>query len=143
MLSDARRHQIFVRLAAFPEIGSALCRAAAQGSFRHETDLHTICAQLGVSQGQAYRVQAVLDSGVAAGAFVEVSPLSWATIADVDYSTLGLWLEGAALYLAEVHSPKDNVSVVLTRPPSPSRLEILLSELGHRTVLLENTGEVF
>lgn len=143
MPSDARLRQVFVRLAGFPEIGSALCRAAAQGAFQHETSLRTICARLGVSQGQAYRVQAVLDAGVSAGAFVKVSPLSWAAIADLDYSTLALWLEGAALYLADVHSPKDDVSVVLTKPPSPSRLETLLGELGHRAVLLENTGEVF
>lgn len=143
MSSDARLRQVFVRLAAFPEIGSALCRAAAQGEFQHETGLRTTCARLGVSQGQAYRVQAVLDAGVSAGAFVKVSPLSWAAIADVDYATLALWLEGATLNLADVHSPKDDVSVVLTKPPSPSRLETLLGELGYRAVLLENTGEVF
>ena len=72
-----------------------------------------------------------------------MTSLSWTLVAGADYETLGAWLEGAALYCDKVATPIDTVSVVLTQPARPSRLEQVLTDMGHRSLLFEDTGEVF
>lgn len=143
MLSDAQLHQAFLSLAEQPETAAAICLAAAQGKFSGETELRAICTKAGLSQSATYQVEKTLAAGVKAGVFRRHSELYWDTVEGVDYRTLAHYLKGASLYRERIFKPDNLVDVVLTKPPSPSKLERALDAMGYKASFLENTGEIF
>lgn len=143
MLSDSKLHPAFLSLAEQPEIAAAVCLAAAQGRFNGETELRAICTKAGLSQSATYQVEKTLAAGAGSGIFRRHSELYWGTVDGVDYRTLALYLKGTSLYREHVAKPDNLVNVVLTKPPSPSKLERALDAMGYKASFLENTGEIF
>lgn len=143
MPSETKVRQALLAMAGYATESLAICEAAADGRFSGHLDLRAICRISGISQSSSHRVEKALSAGVPAGAFERRTGLSWSTVPGFDYSSLALLLEGAAIYKAQVFEPDNQVKVVLTKPPSPSKLERALDAMGYRMAFIENTGEIF
>ncbi len=143
MSSETMVRQAMLAMARYAKESLAICEAAADGRFAGHLDLRAICRISGISQSSSHRVEKALSVGEPAGAFERRTGLSWSTVPGFDYRSLALLLEGAAVYKAQVFEPDNQVKVVLTKPPSPSKLERALDAMGYRTAFIENTGEIF
>lgn len=143
MPSDANVRQALLAMAWYANESLAICEAAADGRFAGHLDLRAICRISGLSQSSSHRVEKALSAGEPAGVFERKTGLSWGTVPGFDYLSLALLLEGAAIYKAQVFEPDNQVKVVLTKPPSPSKLERALDAMGYRMAFIENTGEIF
>lgn len=143
MSSEAKVRKALLAMAEYANESLAICRAAAEGRFSGHLELRAICSISGLSQSSSHRVEKALTAGEKAGAFGRKTGLSWGTVAGFDYRSLSLLLEGAAIYKAQVFEPDNEVKVVLTKPPSPSKLERAIDAMGYRTSFIENTGEIF
>lgn len=142
-LSNKQLNKAFLSLAKQPETSAAVCLAAAKGIFHGNTLLREICTKAGLSQNSPHRVERVLISGEEVGVFHRDSELYWSTVEGVDYQTLFHYLKGASLYREHIFKPDNLVDVVLTKPPSPSKLERVIDAIGYKAVFLENTEEIF
>ena len=143
MPSETKVRQALLAMAGYAAESLAVCEAAADGRFAGLLDLRAICRISGISQSSSHRVEKALSAGEPAGAFERRTGLSWSTVPGFDYRSLALLLEGAAIYKEQVFEPDNLVKVVLTKPPSPSKLERALNAMGYRTAFIENTGEIF
>lgn len=143
MSSEAKVRQALLAMAEYANESLAICKAAAEGRFSGNLELRAICSISGLSQSGSHRVEKALTAGEKAGVFERKTDLSWGSVAGFDYRSLSLLLEGAAIYKAQVFEPDNQVKVVLTKPPSPSKLERAIDAMGYRTSFIENTGEIF
>lgn len=133
-----------LRLSGSAEFAAAVCEAAAGGAMSHDASVDAICSAAGLPLARRYDVTHVLDIGVACGVFVRSGPVSWRAVASVELlNRLALTLNAVAIFFRDVHRDRNEVEVVLTRPPHPSELEQQLAATGYGTVGLENTEEQF
>lgn len=135
--------KLFVEVAQHPEIAGRVCAAISKGHFVGENDLRAICTLAGIAQSQSFLVEEVLLAGERVGVFERTSELAWRPVQAVDFKRLGALLEGAMLYKEEVYHDIDTVDVVITKPPSPCKLDEMISKMGYKAVLIENTSEIF
>lgn len=145
MALSPERRQAFLALAPHAGIAAILCEIFIEGKWTGPRDLREICSLASLPLSQQNVVEKVLRAGAEVGIFRQVSALSWETnvsARDTIVSVVSM-LRGVALYSESVHQDENEVRVVLTRPPKPSRLEGALEASGYSYFGLDNTGEAF
>jgi phosphatidylserine/phosphatidylglycerophosphate/cardiolipin synthase-like enzyme len=111
-------------LAPCASVAAPLLDAAASGLFDAPVPLRRACEFAGIAQARSVEVQGALNACASQGLFAYVDQFNWRFVGDATEAlTLALLLDGIALYQREVHRDRDQVSVVLTTPAGPSRLE--------------------
>lgn len=135
----------FLALAPHATIAASLCDSCVEKRWTGARDLAGICLSAGLPLSRQGAVEKVLHAGSGVGIFRQVSALTW-EISDAHRDVIDViapMLRGAALYDEKVHRDENDVRVVLTRPPKPSRLEGALEASGYSYLGLDNTSEAF
>lgn len=134
----------FLAMAHHAEVAARLSDAIIDGRWSGTHDLSFICIASGLPLSQQGMIEKVLKAGSTAGYCRRVTPLMWEPLLPVEQvRRLADMLRGAAIYRKEIHRDRDEVEVILTRPPKPSQLERALLESGYSYFGLEGTGETF
>lgn len=119
----------FDLLAPQCQITSILCQVISLGNLDVPTQLDKVCTLLNLSQSKSGALEKALDICLEVGIAKKLSPLVWvATNKNLALKLFPL-LKGAELYLSRVHIDSNVVDVVLTRPPSPSKMSNELEKM--------------
>lgn len=111
-------------LAPCASVVAPMLHAAAKGLFDAPVPLRRACEFAGIAQARSAEVQGALTACADHGLFTSVDQLNWRFVGDAtEAATLALLLDGIALYQREVHRDRNQVSVVVTTPAGPSKLE--------------------
>lgn len=134
----------FLGMARHADVAAQLSDAIANRRWAGTRELRFICTASGIPLSQQGLVEKVLNAGSSVGFCRQVSPMTWEPLVPKEQVRhLADMFHGAAIYRKQIHRDRDEVEVVLTRPPQPSKLEQALCESGYSYFGLENTGETF
>lgn len=113
------------------------------GAFPSPFNEQDIALKLGYASGQETGVLECLRHAESIG-LINSAGSGWRlNIQKETLSRLSLILESNGYFKSEAHQDENLVSIVLTRPGQPSRLETELENLGWKTAALELTEEAF
>lgn len=113
------------------------------GSMPSPFNEQDVARRIGLSAGQEPSVLGCLRTAEKLGIIREIDAGWQMAKAPENLKRLGELLEAVGYYKSEAHHDDNTVSVVLTRPGHPSRLEAELENLGWKTASLELTEEAF
>lgn len=131
-------------VAPFAEVLAPIFVQGARGRLRTPSSLKELAKIAGVSTAGLERVREAIASACKAGAAVQEGERAWRlTLAPEACNELSLMLSGIALYRVKVHEDADRVSVVLSRPPSPSLFSSALAQSLKGDWGLQETGDTF
>lgn len=131
-------------VAHFAEVLAPIFAQGAKGRLRTPSSLKELAKIAGVSTAGLERVREALSSACRAGAAIQEDGATWRlTLAPEIYRELSSMLAGIALYRSKVHEDADRVSVVLSKPPSPSVFSSALAQSLKGDWGLEETGDTF
>lgn len=102
------------------------------------------CRAEGLSSSQQVLIINVLKEFAALRIVRERPDYQWVCITKPEMlERLATIFEAVAYYREQIHQDATTASVVLTRPPQPSHLEVALNDLGWQTSQCEITTEAF
>lgn len=131
-------------VAHFAEVLSPIFAQGAKGRLRSPSSLKELAKIAGVSTAGLEKVREALASACTAGAAIQEDEAAWRlTLAPDACHELSLMLSGIALYRGRVHKDADRVSVVLSKPPSPSVFSLALAQSLKGDWGLQETGDTF
>lgn len=131
-------------VAHFAEVLAPIFAQGAKGRLRSPSSLKELAKIAGVSTAGLERVREALASACRAGAAIQGDGATWKlTLPPEVCRELSLMLAGIALYRGKIHADADRVSVVLSRPPSPSAFSSALSQSLKGDWGLQETGDTF
>jgi phosphatidylserine/phosphatidylglycerophosphate/cardiolipin synthase-like enzyme len=113
--------ELFLRLARHSDVAGPICASVSSAQLSEATDVRRICTLAGIALARAGEVESFLSAAAAAGLFTRASQLSWRPVLLGMHAELAPLFLGAGLYRSEVHSDRDKVQVVVTKPRAPSR----------------------
>lgn len=128
MLLRPESRALFLRLAVHSDVAGAVCASVAEGAFSDATEVRKICTIAGVAMARAAEVEEFLQVASSAQLFQRTSQRTWRPLAPQQHRELAPLFVGASLYRSEVHSDRDTVQVVVTKPPAPSKFTSQLLE---------------
>lgn len=135
---------ILDEVANFAEVLAPIFAQGAKGRLRTPSSLKELAKIAGVSTAGLERVREALVSACRAGAAIQEDGAIWRlTLAPEVCRELSLMLSGIALYRRKVHKDADRVSVVLSKPPSPSLFSFALAQSLKGDWGLQETGDTF
>lgn len=129
--------ELFLRLAGHSDVAGAVSASVASGCFVDATDVRRICTFAGIAMARAAEVEEFLLAASEAQLFQRVSQMTWRPLSQQLHRELTPMFLGACLYRAEVHSDRDKVRVVVTKPPAPSQFTKQLLETAGDWGLLD------
>lgn len=131
-------------VAHFAEVLAPIFTQGAKGRLRSPSSLKELAKIAGISTAGLERVREALASAGRAGAAIQDDGGNWKlTLAPEACSELSMMLEGIALYRGKLHEDADRVSVVLSKPPSPSLFTSALAQSLKGDWGLQETGDTF
>lgn len=141
MLSQLER-EVLKRTALHSALAAPLCQWLTKTTTPFSEQ--DACRAEGISSSQQVLIINVLKEFAALGIVRERSDYQWERITNPEMlGRLATIFEAVAYYREQIHQDATTASVVLTRPPQPSRLEIALNDLGWQTTQCEITTEAF
>ena len=131
-------------VAHFAEILAPIFVQGAKGRLRSPSSLKELAKIAGVSTAGLERVREALACACKTGAAIQEDATTWRLkLAPEACHELSLMLSGVALYRGKVHEDADRVSVVLSKPPSPSAFSSALAQSLNGDWGLQETGDTF
>lgn len=131
-------------VAPFAEVLGPIFAQGAKGRLRSPSGLKELAKIAGVSTAGLEKVREALVSACKSGAAVQEEAAAWRlTLAPDACHELSLMLAGIALFRGKVHKDADRVSVVLSKPPSPSLFGSALEQSLKGGWGLQETGDTF
>ena len=117
----AEVRELFLRLARHADVAGPICASVSSANSAEATDVRRICTLAGIALARAGEVESFLSAAADAGLFTRTSQLSWRPVLLELHTELAPLFLGAGLYRSEIHSDRDKVQVVVTKPRAPSR----------------------
>lgn len=131
-------------VAPYAEVLAPIFAQGAKGRLRSPSSLKELAKIAGVSTAGLERVREATAAACTAGAAVQEDERDWRlTLTPEACNELSLMLSGIALYREKVHEDSDRVSVVLSKPPSPSLFSSALEQSLCGDWGLQETGDTF
>lgn len=109
-----------VALAPHSRVGAPICAAVADGRLSGTVNLRHVCTMSGLSQSNSAEAEAFLISAQRVGLVERSSGLTWSLYEPKRLAALAPMLFAVEVYRSEVHTEKDEVDVVLTKPVGSS-----------------------
>ncbi|CUJ48475.1 phospholipase D-like domain-containing protein [Achromobacter sp. 2789STDY5608621] len=135
---------VLLEVARFAELLAPIFVQGSKGRLRTPSSVKELAKIAGVSTARLETVREALASVCRAGAAVKESETTWRlTLSPAVCYELSLMLLGIAVYRTKVHEDADRVSVVLSRPPSPSIFSSALAQSLRGDWGLQETGDTF
>lgn len=132
------------QVAHFSEILAPIFIQGAQGRLRSPSSLKELAKIAGVSTARLEQVREALASACRASAAIQDGEATWRlTLTPHACRELSLMLVGITAYREKLHEDADRVSVVLSRPPSPSAFSSALAQSLKGDWGLQETGDTF
>lgn len=131
-------------VAPYAEVLAPIFAQGAKGRLRSPSSLKELAKIAGVSTASLERVREAVVSACRAGLAIQEEGGTWRlTLAPEACQELSLMLSGIALYRVKVHEDADRVSVVLSKPPSPSHFSSALAQSLNGDWGVQETGDTF
>lgn len=137
-------NRAFVALARHYEAGRAICGTVARGGIAASLDVGQICTRARIASARAFEVEEFLRDASACGLFQQVSARSFGPVLGRDeFEVFEHMFAGVELYRRNVHRDQNEVEVVLSKPPAPSKFTEALDRSLQGAWGLQPTAEVF
>lgn len=116
----------------------------AKGRLQSPSSLKELAKIAGVSTAGIEKVREALASACMVGAAVQEGEAAWRlTLSPETCHEVSLMLLGIAVYRGKLHEDADRVSLVLSKPPSPSAFSSALAQSLKGDWGLQETGDTF
>lgn len=134
---------MFLRLVAHAEVLEGVCDLAGSQRLPAAVDARDLTRLIKLSASRLPQVLAALDAARDAAVMQKLSSGLWTMAVSTSQSKdLALMLSGARLYRERVHTDRDEVQVVISKPAEPSQLVAALERTLEGTRDLTSTTEM-
>jgi hypothetical protein len=143
-MAPGKLNSIFKALARHYEVGRAICDAGARGGLGVALSTVQIGTRAGITSARAFEVEQFLREGAEHGLFIQQSPTTFSpALSAEDYAALAWMFGGVELYQRHVHKDLNEVDVVISKPPAPSKFADALDRSLEGAWGMQPTSEVF